>query len=575
MSQKNTAFKAKLNRRHFMKGAGLATVGGASATIANTVQAQNNVLSAAPSAGPEHTPLKRPKQVPQNLPSLEIIALNRLAFGPRPGDLAVFRALGASDEARLEAYVDAQLAPDFNDDPALLPHISAANFETLSKTMAQLWADHVVNNNNGWSYRLLPFTETRHVTFLRAVYSKWQLFEVLADFWHNHFNVRANDGNIGPAFVQYDRDVIRGNAFGNFRTMLEAVATSTSMLYYLDNYLNEVGGPNENYARELFELHTLGAENYLGSGIRQKDVQGYDEENPIGYVDDDVYEATRCFTGWRVSNSSSDAQIGNTGEFLYYNPWHDRFQKTVLGKFIESDQDAMQDGRDVLDVVAKHPGTGRYIARKLCRRLISDTPPDDLVNDIAALFTANWQNPDQLKIVTKALIMSDEFRSTWGQKIKRPFEVIASTLRATQANFTEFEDFRWNYGKLGQPLFEWGPPTGYPDDSDYWSSTVPTLQRWRLCTWLIDSWEDDDDNLRIDLLGQMPAQTRSANAVVDFWLERILGRSISAADRTTLLEFMAAGVNPDIDLDFEKEEIQDRLRSLVSTILNFPDFQWR
>lgn len=268
-------------------------------------------------------------------------------------------ALGATPEARLQAYVDQQLNPQAIVDSDCDARLAAAGFNTLGKTLEQLWADHVVNNDD-WSYRMLPFTETEKTTFIRAVYSKRQLFEVLADFWHNHFNVYGWHYYVGPVFVHYDRDVIRANMLGNFRAMLEQAARSTAMLFYLDNYINQAGGFNENFARELLELHTLGAENYLGV-MDPFQVPVGDDGIAIGYVDNDVYEAARSFTGWRVDYSTWEPGVGQSGAFLYYPPWHDRANKFFMHQYIPADQADMKDGQDVLDIIAHHPGTARFI----------------------------------------------------------------------------------------------------------------------------------------------------------------------------------------------------------------------
>ncbi|MGD9253679.1 MAG: DUF1800 family protein, partial [Holophagae bacterium] len=290
-----------------------------------------------------------PRRIAKALPSpplAAVIALNRMGFGPRPGDVTDFVSLGGNDAARLEAYVDQQLNPAGIDDSACSVRIAAAGFTTLNKSQAQLWQDHV-EADVSWSERMQPYFEVERLTFLRAVHSKRQLVEVLADFWHNHFNVYGYEYWIGPLWSYWDRDVIRANLLGNFRQMLGAVAASPCMLYYLDNYTNTSAGPNENWARELFELHTLGAENYLGVK-RQIDVPVDGTGNPIGYVDDDVFEATRCFTGWTFDF--------DTGLFEYHSEYHDHFQKTVLGSYLPPNQAALADGQDVLDAVAFHPG---------------------------------------------------------------------------------------------------------------------------------------------------------------------------------------------------------------------------
>jgi uncharacterized protein (DUF1800 family) len=376
-------------------------------------------------------------------------------------------------------------------------------------------------------------------------------------------------------FAQYDRDVIRGHLLGNFRQMLEAVGTSTAMLFYLDNYTSSNAGPNENYARELFELHALGAENYLGvmnPTLVPKDGQG----RPIGYVDNDVYEAARCFTGWRVNDDDYESGVVNTGTFLYYSAWHDRFNKFVLGNYLAADQADMKDGHDVYDFIASHPGTGRYIARKLCCRLIADDPPQSVVDAAAAVFTAQKDAPDQLKQVVRTILLSSEFQNTWGQKIKRPFEATISTLRAINMDFTLLpDDFFWYYEQMGQPLFEHHAPNGYPDTKDDWDGTMSILKRWAIASDLVEGWIGNDPlNLTVDIVAQMPANVTTPNQIADFWIQRILGRPmVPASSRTEIVNFVAQGRNPDYDLPASL--VPDLVPRMVELILMSPDFQWR
>jgi uncharacterized protein (DUF1800 family) len=352
--------------------------------------------------------------------------------------------------------------------------------------------------------------------------------------------------------------------------MLEAVAKSTPMLFYLDNYINQAGGFNENYARELLELHALGAENYQGVGDPfsvPKDENGV----PIGYVDNDVYEAARAFTGWRVDYSSWEPGVGQSGTFLYYDTWHDRANKFFLGNYLPADQDDLKDGLDVLDILADHPGTARFISRKLCRRLISDQPPEDVVEAAADVFHAQRDAPDQLKQVVRTILLSDAFRTTWGEKIKRPFEAAVSALRITDAEFTFTSEFDWYYSRIGHPLFSRQTPDGYPDEKEPWSNTTSMLQRWRLINYLIEGWIDGTS---IDLLNQMPTSNRTAHQIADFWIDRILGRAMHPVEnRDEIVEFIAQGRNPDLDLP--QEEINDRLPRMVALILMGPDFQLR
>jgi len=558
---------AALKRRDVLKLGGVAAAGAVAAPVSGA--------SLAPKSPPHplrdvNAPQTDRVVGPPPLPPLGVIALNRLAFGPRPGEIAAFNALGGNDDARLQAWVDQQLNPNAIDDSPCSAKIAAANLTTLNKSLVQLWADHVVNNTTGgWAVRIQPFTETRTATLLRAIYSHRQLKEVLVDFWHNHFSVYADDGNIAPGFVQYDRDVICAHALGNFRTLLGAVATSPAMLYYLDNYTNQAAGPNENYARELMELHTLGAENYLGV-MRQVDVPVDGNGVPIGYVDDDVMEATRCLTGWRIADGDWPVSL-DTGEFLYYDPWHDRFQKTVLGQYLPANQAAMKDGQDLLDAVAYHPGTARFIARKLCRRLIGDDPPQTIVDAAAAVFVAQRNASDQLKQVVRTIVLSNEFKTTWAEKVKRPFEWIASFLRATNADFNFSNDFYWNFEGLGQPLFEHRPPDGYPDLKEKWVGTSTLLQTWRLINFCIEGWID---GTTIDTVSQMPGTIVTPNAIVDYWIDRVLGRPLHPIEnRLPLVEFVAQGRNPDFDL--RPDQIAERLPRMVAMIFMLPDFGWR
>jgi len=565
------------SRRLVLKGAGVFAAS-AAATVALTPQR----ATASPCAqeGDAVPTMRTIRYRPQgrsstgagkpSLPSLAVIALNRMGFGPRPGDIEAFNALGSTDQERLTAYVEQQLNPATIDDGACDAIIASHNFETLGKSQAQLWADHIKSEAaKDWQYRRLPVWETERATFLRVLHSKRQLVEVLADFWHNHFNVYGWDSWIQSTFVHYDRDVIRANMLGNFRKMLGDAARSPAMLYYLDNQSNSGGNPNENYARELFELHGMGAENYYGVR-RITDPEIFDEEGKRkGYIDSDVYGATTCFTGWRVDT--------DTGLFKFDAASHFPYTKVVLGTVIEDFQ-GEQDGNIVLDLIVNHPGTARYVARKLCRRLVSDDPPESLVQIAADIFYANRQAPDQLKKVVSAILLSDEFRTTWGDKMRRPFDFAGALLRATQCNYSpRLDNFFWWYNAMGQALFNWRPPDGYPDVARAWSSTMPILQRWRfvndILEWKIGGAGADKENKRIVVDGITPADTATPEEIVDFWSRRLLGYVLPTAERTEIVEFMAFGRGTDSDLP--PDQITERLRYMIALILMSPSFQWR
>ena len=499
-----------------------------------------------------------------------------MAFGPRPGDLEAFEALGNTEDEQFEAYVEQQLDPGSIDDSDLDSKL--AGFPTLQKSVSELWTEHLLGAGGDYLIQNQPFHESEAAVFVRAVHSRRQLVQVLGDFWFNHFNVFPEDVLVTSVFSHYEQDVIRAHALGNFREMLEAVATSPAMLFYLDNVASRNSGPNENFSRELFELHTLGAENYLGVGL-QSEVPKDEAGNPIGYVDADVFEATRCFTGWTFDD--------DVGAFLYRSDWHDRFQKNVLGGFFPHDQAPLRDGRDVLDLLAAHPGTARHIARKLCRRLVSDSPSARLVEETAAVFAAAKDAPDQLAQVVRSILLSSEFRSTWGGKVKRPFEVIASFLRALGADLNllsnshpDFFDDPVSTGlkflmpQTGNAPFGRRTPDGYPDTQQDWLGAASLIQGWRLMNYLLNI-RNESEALWFDAVADTPADLRSANALADFWIQRLLGRPMGSADRLEIVAFMAQGRDPDVPLNLADDFVRGRLRTMIGLIAMSPEFYWR
>ncbi|MCL4863116.1 MAG: DUF1800 family protein, partial [Caldilineaceae bacterium] len=213
---------------------------------------------------------------------------------------------------------------------------------------------------------------------------------------------------------------------------------------------------------------------------------------------------------------------------------------------------------------------------KLCRRLISDHPPESVVQAAADTYMANLDAADQLRQVVRTILLSEEFRTTWGQKIKRPFEYAISLLRAANADFTPADNsFRWMYSNTGQELFSWSPPNGYPDFKEPWSGTMPVLQRWRLCNWLID-WKYGGDGANKDdrrLPLNHPADITTPTAIVDHWAQRLLGRALPENERQLLISFMAQGRQPGANLP--PNEITDRVRYMAALIFMSPSFLWR
>src|SRR5690606_24937426 len=337
--------------------------------------------------------------------------------------------------ARQTDWVDRQLSPAWIKDCAVDARRAGAGVTARGRSLAQQWADPVRAPDLEWAERIRPGTEVQRECLVRAVYSNRQLFEVATMFWHDHFNVMVSDGSIAQVFGHYSRDVIRANAFGNFRTMLEAVAQSPAMMYYLDNRSNSRSGPNENFGRELLELHTMGAENYLGFMDPFKVPPcPEDPSYPIGYTDIDVYETAAAFTGWTINDGRNGG--GDDGSFRYYPAWHDSGPKFVLGTFIYPERPALQDGRDILDRLASHPRVAKFICRKLVLRFVSDDPPQALVDSAAKVFRDNWRAPDQIAKVLRHILLSDESQHAWGRKTRRPFEALAAALRTLGCDWT-------------------------------------------------------------------------------------------------------------------------------------------
>jgi uncharacterized protein (DUF1800 family) len=301
------------------------------------------------------------------------------------------------------------------------------------------------------------FDDLQAQKLLRAVYSMRQLQEVLTDFWFNHFNVDARKIEDRPVVVEYERDVIRPRVFGRFRELLEATATSPAMLFYLDNWLSTAAqkgpapgrGLNENYGRELLELHTLGVDG--------------------GYTQRDVVEVARCFTGWTMANPHDG--MG----FVFKPAMHDRGEKHVLGHTMKAGR-GIEDGEEVLDILARHPSTARFIATKLARRFVADDPPRSLVDRVAKTF----QHTDgDLREVMRTILTSRELSAppAYRAKVKSPLEYVASALRATNASVRSPRAFAGTIAAMGEPLYQSQPPTGYADRAGAWINAGTLVSR--------------------------------------------------------------------------------------------------
>lgn len=365
--------------------------------------------------------------------------LSRATYGPRPGDLARLRRRGR------EAWLEEQLHPERIDDTPC--DVRAARFESLAFAPGDAYA---------FPRSVLRDELVRH-TLLRAIYSRRQLFELLVGFWSDHLNIDIGKGDCVFLKPSDDREVIRRHALGRFADLIRASATSPAMLVYLDNAANKVrpGGtdrPNENYARELLELHTLGVDG--------------------GYSQRDVAEAARCLSGWTFDASRVFALDQNRP---FFRPdWHDDGEKVVLGQRIPAGG-GPRDLDRLVAIACGHPSTARHIARKLCRRFVVADPPPSLIESTAAVFT---RTDGQIRPVLRHIFGSAEFADSRGLLLKRPLRFVVSALRGLAADTHARPPLLDTLRRLGQPLFEHPTPDGYADDEATWLGTL--LWRWNL-----------------------------------------------------------------------------------------------
>jgi uncharacterized protein (DUF1800 family) len=414
--------------------------------------------------------------------------LNRLAFGARAGDAETVRRLG------IEAWIERQLHPDRIEDEPLQAKL--ARLTTIGLPSATIAQEYVAParqerrrrqsanaaDTNAMTAEAAgtrqPMTETirrarqvfsdlAEAKILRAVYSERQLEEVLVDFWFNHFNVFARKGQTEIYIGEFEREAIRPHVLGTFRDLLGATAKSPAMLVYLDNWLSvdpkttavreqtaatpgqgRARGLNENYARELLELHTLGVDG--------------------GYTQQDVIDVARAFTGWTIGRPRD-------GGFRFAAARHDRGEKHVLGHIIRAGG-GIDDGERVLDIIANHPATARHVAYKLAQRFISDDPSPAVVDRAAARFR---ETKGDLREVVRAIVTSPDFFAPQSlrAKVKTPFELVVSALRATGADVSSAAAVARALTSMGMPLYLCQPPTGYAETAEAWVSSGSLVNR--------------------------------------------------------------------------------------------------
>jgi uncharacterized protein (DUF1800 family) len=452
--------------------------------------------------------------------------LNRTGYGPRPGDVQRVKQMG------IEKYIEQQLHPERINDSAIEARLKGLN--SLHMDIAQVHqkypapqslarnlglrrpdqanqpdqpapqpgdiADELNKQENrqklvayyaehGLKFPRELLQELQSQKIIRAVYSECQLQEVVADFWFNHFNIFWDKGADRWLTTDFEMNAIRPNVLGKFKDLVSATAKSPAMLFYLDNHLSaspdaqppgrrisprrprllallgiqfpnepprqpaanqrRKPGINENYARELMELHTMGVDG--------------------GYTQKDVQEVARCFTGWTID------QPQQRGQFVFRDWMHDNGEKVVLGHKIPAGG-GINDGEKVIDILVHHPSTAKFIATKLVRRFLSDHPPRSLVDRVAKVYT---KTDGDIRQMLKAIFTSKEFYSpeAYRAKIKSPFELVVSAIRAFGGDTTGSPRLAQFIARMGQPLYQYQPPTGYPDRAEQWVNTGALLER--------------------------------------------------------------------------------------------------
>jgi uncharacterized protein (DUF1800 family) len=502
-----------LSRRDFLKIAGLLAANTALASCSPIYEQLAGTL--------------KPPGSPVSLPPGVYPALSRLTFGPSMDE----RDLAA--EIGLKAWIEEQLASEKIDNSPAAWRIRRLDVLELSAGQLRDRADKLFDDYDA----SLVVDDFRQATLLRQIFSRRQLYEVMVEFWSDHFNISMEKGDCWFLKIVDDREVIRQHALGKFRDLLQASAHSPAMLVYLDNQSNVKDAPNENYAREVMELHTLGVDG------------GYDQQ--------DVMELARCLTGWTVKESF------HLGEFTFDETVHDPGAKQVLGYIIQSN--GQSEAEAMLDRLARDPATAHHIATKLVRRFIADDPPKGLVERATRTFN---QTDGDIKSVLRSILLDSESPSGsplsgWMQpKFKRPVNFIVSSLRMLGAETDGGRALHDHLSLMGQRLFAWPTPDGYPDTASAWMGNL--LPRWKFA---IDLAANQINGTQIDLAVLLESTGASEiETILDSLHPILLGAPMPIDVRDTVAQSLRdAGAGDDL----ESASI------ILAGILASPAYQWR
>lgn len=456
--------------------------------------------------------------------SPELHLLNRITWAIRPEDIQRIQEMG------LSGYLDWQLNPEAIEDPAVDAFLN--EYPVLTHPFQQ------VSDTASIDYSLVhePALWGR---LYRAIYSERQLFELVVEFWTDHFNVPIAD--LLAEKVIDDREVVRKHALGKFRDLLFASAQSPAMLYYLNNRSSDKVHPNENYSREVMELHTLGVDG--------------------GYTEGDVKALARILTGWTVSNN---------GEFTFNRDMHDDSEKVFLGATFPAGR-GIEEGLQALDMLASHPSTAGYVSHKLCRRFVSDTPPDSLIESTTQVFL---MSDGDIRQVLRHILTSSEFNAAPLEKFRRPLDIIVAIFRVLRDGLTLHDisiPVWWFLEPMGQMPYYWHPPNGYPDAAGAWMNTSGLMNRWNVAMLIPLAAEGWYEGMTLDLsvFGPAPA---TVGELVDQVVQWVLEADIHPTDREQIIYYLSDYGDP--NQPASEGLLQERLTSLLGILMASPYFQW-